>query len=126
MQRKELFDYIKNTYNVEYDNPFTDDYDTCVFRHRDNKKWFALLMSVTKNKIIGLSGEETVDVLNVKCDSDFITSFYNGKSVFPAYHMNRKHWLSILLGCVEKDVLSMLLDISFNLTENKNGSKNKR
>ena len=126
MERKELFDYIKRKYNVDYDNPFNGDYDSCVFRHKDNKKWFALLMSVPINRIKGLNGENTVNVLNVKCDSEFITNFYDGKSVFPAYHMNRNHWLSILLDRVEENDLNMLIDISFNLTRNKNESKNKR
>ncbi len=37
--------------------------------------------------------------------------------VFPAYHMSKTHWISVLLdGSVDKDKIKWLLDLSFELT----------
>ena len=52
MNRSEFSDYILCKYNIKGDHPFSDDFDTCVFRHNDTKKWFALVMNIPKSKFI--------------------------------------------------------------------------
>ena len=51
-----VFGYIKKKYNVSPDYPWMKYDDNAVFRHSDNRKWFALVMGVRKDKL-GLSGE---------------------------------------------------------------------
>jgi predicted DNA-binding protein (MmcQ/YjbR family) len=47
-------------------------------------------------------------------------SVLNETGIFPAYHMNKAHWISALLdGSVEKEKLEWLLDLSFDLTNKK-------
>lgn len=62
---QEIFDYVKTRYNTVPDYPWHD--ANAVLRHADNRKWYGLVMEVGRDKI-GLSGDGTVDVINVKCD----------------------------------------------------------
>ena len=67
MTRQQLFDFVKEEFAVEADFPFENDFETAIFRHKDNKKWFGILMKVSKSKFdINYAGE--VETLNVKVE----------------------------------------------------------
>ena len=122
MTREEFFDYAEETYSVTPDYPFSDDDITAVFRHSQNKKWFALVMTIPKCKL-GLQGNELIDVVNLKCDPDMKYSFIDNVGIFPAYHMSKVHWISAVLNLDEySDKIKWLLDVSYELT----GIKNKK
>lgn len=87
-----------------------------VLRHVENKKWYALMMYISKNKL-GLDSEEYVDIMNVKADPVMAGSFLLGQGIFPAYHMHKGNWISVLLdGTVPMNTIELLLDMSFELT----------
>ena len=115
MERKELFEWAKEIYGAEPDYPWND--WNCVLRHKNNKKWFALVIEVNAKKL-GLQEDKTVDVLNIKCDPMMIGSLRMKEGFFPAYHMNKKRWLSVILDEQEDfdEKLSELVQKSFNLT----------
>lgn len=58
-----------------------------VLRHSNDKKWYAVIMNVLRNKL-GLEGEEGVDILDVKADPIMAGSFLLEKGILPGYHMN--------------------------------------
>ena len=46
--------------------------------------------------------------------------FLQEKGIFPAYHMSKTCWISVLLdGSVSDETLSFLIDVSFELTSKK-------
>ena len=110
--RQAVFDYIKKKYRTSPEYPWRD--GNAVFRHDGNNKWFALVMGVGKNKL-GLSGEERVDVVNLKLDDPFLRdALLQEEGILPAYHMNKRHWISVLLdGTVREDAVFDLIDRSF-------------
>ena len=115
MTRGELTRYIFDTYSVEPDYPFPGDNTSAVFRHAGNRKWFALVMNIPAQKL-GLPSENRIDIVNMKCDSVLIGSFRGLPGLFPAYHMNKRHWLSGILDRAEREDVEFLLNISFDLT----------
>ena len=98
--------------------------DNAVFRHSDNRKWFALVMGVRKDKL-GLSGEGYVDVMNLKVDDMFLREMLTQQDgIMPAYHMNKQHWISVLLdGTVAEKKIFELIDISFAATASKKSQR---
>ena len=50
-----------------------------------------------KYRQLGLSGDEEVRVVNIKADENEIQKLIDRKSIFPAWHMNKKHWITVLL-----------------------------
>ena len=116
MRRNELEAFIMETYNAEADYPWRKSPNHAVFRHCSNRKWFALIMDVTKNKL-GLQGEGLLDVVNLKCDPILIGSLREEPGFLPAYHMSKDHWITVALdGSASDDKIKMLLDMSYQAT----------
>ncbi len=124
MDRTTLIRYIADTYGAAPEYPWLDLPDAFVLRHEANRKWFAVAMTVRRDRL-GLPGEGTVDVVNVKCDPMMSGSYLSQPGILPAYHMNKLHWLSVLLdGTAADEDVKALLDTSFALTYPKR--KNRR
>ena len=105
-------------YSTAPDYPFEDDFETAVLRHTDNRKWFAIVMQVSRRKL-GLDTDEIVDVVNLKLPTEMFGSFGAADGVYPAYHMNKLHWISVLLPDAPNDVVQFLLNASFEATKSK-------
>ena len=119
MNREELEAYILNHYSTEPDYPWADTPRAAVFRHAGNRKWFALMMEVPREKL-GLPGTEKLDIVNFKCDPILISSLRGETSIFPAYHMNKASWITAALdGSVQAETIELLLDVSYELTKPK-------
>lgn len=114
MTRQEFETYILKTYGVEADYPWQDK-SNAVFRHNAGKKWFALVMNIPVSRL-GKRSDEIAAVVNLKCAPLLISSFLKDKGIYPAYHMNKAHWISVLLKEVDSDELKALLDMSYTLT----------
>ena len=119
MTKKELFAYIEREYGVTPDYPWLDSPEGAVFRHADNRKWFALSMPIPRRYAYpGEPGE--VDAVNLKCDPILSAMLRGEPGVFPAYHMSKVHWVTVLLdGSADNDRLKFLLHQSFELTKSK-------
>lgn len=121
MNRKELENLIVSKYGAEPEYLWESAPSFVVFRHINNKKWFACIMTITKDKL-GLETNEPIDVVNLKCDPLMNVTAETG--IFPAYHMSKTHWITVALdGSVEKEKLEWLLDLSFDLTNHKSGNR---
>ena len=117
MDRQTVFDYIKKKYRVTPEYPWKRDNTSAVFRHADNNKWFALVMDV-KGDRLGLPTEEFVDAVNLKIDDlVFRDMIIKEDGIMPAYHMNKMHWITVLLdGSVPAKRVYDLIDMSFMAT----------
>jgi len=116
MRRNELEAFIMETYNAEADYPWRKSPNHAVFRHCSNRKWFALIMDVPKNKL-GLPEEGLLDVVNLKCDPILIGSLREEPGFLPAYHMSKDNWITVALdGSASDDKIKMLLDMSYQAT----------
>ncbi|MDE7063391.1 MAG: MmcQ/YjbR family DNA-binding protein [Lachnospiraceae bacterium] len=123
MTRGELTEYIEQSYHVRPENPFPKDFESAVFRHKDNQKWFALIMRIGRDKL-GIRQEGQVDILDVKAEPQMISAIVGSSGIYPAYHMNKTHWVTVLLdGSAADDVVKSLVDISFALTESRKKRK---
>lgn len=68
-------------------------------------------------KKLGLQEDKTLAVLNILCDPMMIGSLRMKEGFFPAYHMNKENWISILLdGTVSADEIKSLMELSCQLT----------
>ena len=120
MNRKKTEEYIKNQYGIEPDFPWDGDFVTAVFRHKDNRKWFALIMRVSGDRL-GLDTDEPVDCMNLKIDDPMLLDMLiHEKGMIPAYHMNKQHWITVCLdGTVKDKKVTDLIDLSYSVTAGK-------
>lgn len=119
MNRNELQTCIAENYHVTGEFLWEKYPNYQAFRHPGNRKWFALVMDVPKAKL-GLTGEGTLDVVDVKCDPLMIGSMRKEPGIYPAYRMSKDSWITVALdGTVPDETIQMLLDMSYRLTEPK-------
>lgn len=79
--------------------------DCGVFKHKSTLKWYGIVMHIKRNKVCDLDGE--FDIINVKLNEDKILSLLDQDGFYPAYHMNKKYWISIALDDTLDDDLIM-------------------
>ena len=125
MTKQQFLDYCLNIYSTAPDYPFEEDFETAVLRHSDNKKWYALVMRIPRSKL-GLDSDEMVDVVNLKLPTEMFGSFGVEDGVYPAYHMNKLHWISVILQDAPEEVINFLVNVSFEATKTKKRIKQKR
>ena len=116
MTKQQLLDYCLNTYGTSPDYPFDDWMESAVLRHTNNKKWFALVMRVPRRKF-GFDSDDVIDIVNLKLPTEMFGSFGVADGVYPAYHMNKLHWISVLLPDAPDDVVQFLVNVSFEATK---------
>ncbi len=123
-QRNLVYDYVKNQYNSEIEQLWPKYPKDVVFRNKQNKKWYGIVMEVACRKV-GINKEGYVDVLNVKINDNLLKDFLIKQSGFcPAYHMSKEHWISIILdGSVNINQVYDLIDASYNIINSNNKAK---
>ena len=87
------------------------------------------MMRVSRQKF-GIDSDEMVDVVNLKLPLEMFGSFGAADGVYPAYHMNKLHWISVLLPDAADDLVEFLVNASYEATQinkrkNNDCSKNK-
>lgn len=147
MQKEELFAFAAALGGAVIDYPFQDDFETAVFRHADTRRWFGIWLSVPCRQFgaeaagrgsAGLFGAENTGAkntgrgsadakntgaafcLNVKCPPDLIPLLTGQeRGVYPAYHMNRTHWVTVRPCECADDTVRRLVQLSYTLTQGK-------
>ena len=122
MDKQRFLQYCFDVYGTSPDYPFDEDFETAVLRHSDNRKWYALVMRIPRRKL-GLPSDESADVVNLKLPTDMFGSFGSEDGVYPAYHMNKLHWISVILQDAPDDVINFLTNVSFEATKDKRKRK---
>lgn len=119
MDKHQLVQYVQDRYGDEPEYLWEKYPNTFIFRHTNNRKWFAVVADVDRSKL-GLPGEGTVDLIDIKCGPLLGGSYLGKPGVIPAWHMNKSQWLGLLLdGSAEDDTVRELLEISYDLTKGK-------
>lgn len=103
-QTNRLAQHLSQEYGDAYDHPFPRHPQHVAFRHPANQKWYGLLVQVQRGRLDVKEEDwdeealaEVVEVLNIKVAPERKASLLELPSVYPAYHMGKKAWISILL-----------------------------
>ena len=127
MTRDDFFRMVIDRFQINPDYPFAGDFINAVFRRKDNLKWFAIVMTVDAKKLgIGAFGE--LDIVNLKCTDEDRERLADVENVLPAYHMNKKRWLTVILD-EQEDFDTQLIDLvdkSYSLVASSKKSTVKR
>jgi predicted DNA-binding protein (MmcQ/YjbR family) len=114
--REKVLKWALDTYGAQPQYLWARYPDYAVLRHENNGKWFALVGGV-KRSALGLESDEIVDIVDVKCEPEEIDFLSQQPGFFHGYHMNKNHWLTILLdGTVPMETVCGLIERSFDLT----------
>ena len=118
-QANKVIEHMRAEYGAEPEFLWPERYPNyAIFRHRDNRKWFALV-GVVSRKSLGLADDADVEIINLKFDKNQTYDFAETSDhIFPAYHMNKNHWITILLdGTLPDDLVFELIKKSYLLSD---------
>lgn len=111
--RNRIFEYAEEKYGTLPEYLWSRTPDCAVLRREDSGKWYAVIMDI-KAGVIG-AGDGIADIINVKCDELMIGNLLLTEGFFPAYHMNKDKWITILLdGSVSEKMIFPLIDMSYD------------
>lgn len=117
IQTGAIIAYIKEKYAVEPEYLWEKTPRNCIFRRKDNQKWFAAVLTVRRDRL-ALSGNEEEEIIDLRVEPEKMTSLLDGKRYFPGYHMNKKHWMTLLLnGSVSQEELFGFVDESYRIAK---------
>lgn len=115
-QSRELARYIDSQYGRPPEHLWARSPEDAVFRRGDNQKWFAGIFHVRRNKIEPDAGDDVIEILDIRCAPDMIDFIVDKKNIFPGWHMNKRHWITIVLdGRMDIAQIYSLLDASYEL-----------
>ena len=117
---KDVLHYVKDQYNSTIVKPFKTNPDIKALV-TPKGKWYALFLDVEYNKLQKDSlADSKVKIINLKHISSKISAITDNRNIFPAYHMNKNHWISVVLdNNIDTEYVKELIEISYNLVNNK-------
>lgn len=114
-QAKQVIKYVKEKYGNEPEFLWKKFAGNAVFRHKENNKWYGVLLTISRRKL-GLDSDELVDIIDLKILPENIEKIIDNEKYFLGYHMNKKHWFSIILDdSVRIEEIFKFIDISYNI-----------
>ena len=113
-QTKRIMALVQEKYGNQLEYLWEKSPDTAVLRHEDNQKWYAVLMRISWDKL-EKGREGLVEAVNLKHDQ--VSDLLVKKGIYPAFHMNKRYWISVPLddSLSDEEVLE-LIEKSWNLT----------
>ncbi len=116
-QANRITSLIMQKFDIHPDFPWKISPEFGVFRNKGNKKWFALLMNIDRDKL-EKSSTGMIEVINVKVNQNKVSLLLKKKGIFPAYHMNKKNWITIALddSLSDQEIFSYIEE-SYDYTE---------
>ena len=116
-QTERIMTLVQEKYENQLEYLWEKSPDTAVLRHDDNQKWYAVLMKISWEKL-DKSREGQVEVVNLKHDQ--VADLLVEKGIYPAFHMNKRYWISLPLDdTLSDEQILELFERSWFLTSKK-------
>ena len=121
--RQDVLEYAADQYGTQAEYLWADAPNYAVLRRTDTRKWYGIIMDVPRKKL-GLDSEGIIDILDIKCDPFAREVLLDQKGFVPCYHLNKLHWIGVLLdGSADKQLVFQLLDDSYTIVAPKTRKK---
>ena len=112
-QTKRIMAQVQEKYGDPLEYLWEKSPDTAVLRHEGNQKWYAVLMRIPWDKL-EKGREGLVEAVNLKHDQ--VADLLSQKGIYPAFHMNKRYWLSLALDdSLQDEEVIELIEKSWNL-----------
>ena len=93
-QTKRIMALVQEKYSNQLEYLWEKSPDTAVLRHEDNQKWYAILMRIPWDRL-DKGREGLVEAVNLKHDQ--VADLLSQNGIYPAFHMNKRYWISLPL-----------------------------
>lgn len=116
-QSLQVLNYALSQYGTEPEYLWEKFPRNAVCRRKDNKKWYFALLSV-KASTLGFETDEIIEVIDLRASKDKVPELLTNQNIYPAYHMNKKSWITIVLnGSMRIEDIYRYIDSSYLLAK---------
>ena len=116
-QTKRIMTQVQEKYGNQLEYLWEKSPDTAVLRHEDNKKWYAVVMRIPWDRL-DKGREGLVEAVNLKHDQ--VVDLLSQNGIYPAFHMNKRYWISVALDdTLSDEIVLELIEKSWNSTSKK-------
>ena len=116
-QAKEIICYVREKYGDELEFLWEKFPDNAIWRRKDNEKWYGALLTVKASKL-ALDGDMMIEILDLRIKTENIETTVDNQRFFMGYHMNKKHWYTLLLnGSIPTEEICRRIDESYLLAK---------
>lgn len=119
VKKEDILKYVSEQYDTSPEYLFLKHPDIAVLRNTRTNKWYGVIMNVEKRKL-GINEDGYMNVINLKGNPEFNSIIRSQKHIIAAYHMNKKHWVTVLIDYdFPQSELYEMIDWSYQLTSKK-------
>ena len=119
IQAKEIICYVRDKYGDELEFLWEKFPDNAIWRRKDNGKWYGALLTVKASKL-SLADDKLIEILDLRIKTEDIEATVDNERFFMGYHMNKKHWYTILLDdSIPTEEICRRIDGSYLLAKKK-------
>ncbi len=116
-QTLEVINYVNDKYQEKLEFLWKDEDKCAVFRHQNPKKWYGVVMSISGEKL-GVKDKKEIEIIVLKIEPLVLEQLVDNDKYFRGYHMNKKHWLTIILdGRIPLSKVLQFVNNSYNITK---------
>ncbi len=116
-QTQQIIDYVQNTYGNDPEFLWSSNPGNAVWRRKDSRKWYGIIMTVTASKI-GISLKEDIEIIDLRLQPEKIPLVIDNKCYFPGWHMNKRTWYTMVLNnSLATEEICKRIDISYELAK---------
>lgn len=115
--RERVFDFVRAEFSTKLETPWAKHPEFYVMKTANRQKWYGLMMRISY-QLLDPQQSGIVDVLNLKAPPLKIVDLIDYQTFYPAYHMNKKHWVSVVVDeKINLKQLQALIRQSYQLVE---------
>lgn len=123
-QANRLTELIREKYADLPEFLWEDTPDCGIFRNKTSNKWYSAILTVNITKICPSTSDKVVEIIDIKVKPETVTKLLEKPGYYPAYHMNKKNWLTVILDDSLSDTEIMQLIVEgYELTTKTKGRK---
>ena len=116
----QLHDTADHPFTKSHNSKRTVDNDFTAYTPNGCDKMYALMFAIDKRKLDDACDETWVDAVNIKVESSKVEDLLQLPGFYPAYHMNKKHWVTAILdGTINDEIIKELLSKARGLVGNR-------
>lgn len=92
---------------------------SAIFRNPETNKWYIAVLDVDLSKIQA-SKKGLVEIADIKLAPENVEKLIKQEHFYPAYHMNKKYWITIILDdSIQDEKIMELIEESYSYTVKK-------
>lgn len=123
-QSNRITNLIKEKYGDEPEFEWEKFPGYATFRNSNSKKWYGIIMNIDNSKLEEQSSGE-VEIIDIKLEPQKIEKLLQQEEFYPAYHMNKKSWITIILNnTISDEDIMKLIEESHSYTITNKDNKN--